>query len=572
MLDNKRSIATIVVFIIVSIVSMLLSIAGLIGYKIFSSHERENLYVLNDVLADQAAYGLTLPIWNLDDTQIRQTIEGIMQEKTVYAIVVKQANSGNIMKELIRDSSWKPVETERAITLPGFLVKERDIMYSKEKIGSVKVFMTTEFLENQLQKTRLSILLGIVFVAIILILSLYFLLRAIVLKPLMTLEQYAYNVSHGKEVLKQIDEHRFIGELNSLILSIANMVLQLQSRYAEVNQTNERLKVEMEERLLIENSLQKSEEKLKELNSELENRVKQRTNELEMTNKELNNEISLRKKSMEELKSAQALLVQSEKMASLGVLTAGIAHEINNPINFINASIYGLNKIIADMMSLIEQYEQLSLENFQIKHKDIEEFKTEIDFNDLKEGIKILSENIEIGVSRTSEIVKGLKTFSRSDVGIKTPFNINTNLDLTLMLLQNQYNGLLNINRQYNEIPDVMCYPGKINQVFMNILANSIDSIIGKRETSDFEEIIIRSTQVDENWVKVEISDTGVGIPEKIINNIFEPFFTTKDVGKGTGLGLAISSSIIKNHKGEITVNNNKEKGVTFTILLPINA
>jgi two-component system NtrC family sensor kinase len=115
-----------------------------------------------------------------------------------------------------------------------------------------------------------------------------------------------------------------------------------------------------------------------------------------------------------------------------------------------------------------------------------------------------------------------------------------------------------------------MCYPGKINQVFMNLLSNSIDSIISKPEKNGSDEILIKTSLENANCIKIEICDSGIGIPEKILNNIFEPFFTTKDVGKGTGLGLAISTGIIKNHKGQIKVRNNQEKGVTFTILLPV--
>jgi PAS domain S-box-containing protein len=274
-------------------------------------------------------------------------------------------------------------------------------------------------------------------------------------------------------------------------------------------------------------------------------------------------------KTIDELKTTQSMLVQSEKMASLGILTAGIAHEINNPINYINASIHGLNNIINDIMGLLEKYGSISLGNCSTKLKEIADYKEKIEFNEIAEGIRILTTNIEIGVSRTSEIVKGLKTFSRNDEGSKGSFDINTNIDLTLMLLNNQL-GNINIIREYGILPEIMCYSGKINQVFMNLLSNSIDSIKCKEELTENEEIKIRTEIVNENWVKIKISDTGTGIPTGIQNNIFEPFFTTKDVGKGTGLGLAITLGIIKNHNGQIMVQNNIENGVTFTLLLPV--
>jgi two-component system NtrC family sensor kinase len=324
----------------------------------------------------------------------------------------------------------------------------------------------------------------------------------------------------------------------------------------QISKTIILLKEEIEQRL-------QAEEELKKINDDLDNRVMQRTTELEVTNEELNQTI-------DELKTAQAMLVQSEKMASLGILTAGIAHEINNPINYINASIIGLNNIINDILSLVRNYEKINQENCNEKIKEIEVFKKQIEYNDLIDGISILTKNIEIGVKRTSEIVKGLNTFSRSDDGSKYSFDINTNIDLTLMLLHNQFDDYITINRQYGQIPEIMCYPGKINQVFMNLLSNSIDSIISKPEKNGSDEILIKTSLENANCIKIEICDSGIGIPEKILNNIFEPFFTTKDVGKGTGLGLAISTGIIKNHKGQIKVRNNQEKGVTFTILLPV--
>jgi PAS domain S-box-containing protein len=306
-----------------------------------------------------------------------------------------------------------------------------------------------------------------------------------------------------------------------------------------------------------------AEAELKEINDELDNRVNLRTIELELINKKHIQKI-------EELKNAHIMLVQAEKMASLGVLTAGIAHEINNPINYINASIYGLNNITEDILCLIDKYEQINLENFHEKQIEIEGFRNQIDFNELKEGLKVLTGNIIIGINRTSEIVNGLNTFSRSDDTNKYPFDINNNIDLTLRLLQSQFSGLIKINRQYGDIPNIMCFSGKINQVFMNLLSNAIDSIKSKKQLTDGEEIVIRTSHADENHIRVEITDTGPGIPKDIQGRIFEPFFTTKTVGKGTGLGLAITSSIIKNHNGKIEIQSNPVKGCTFIILLPI--
>jgi two-component system NtrC family sensor kinase len=308
--------------------------------------------------------------------------------------------------------------------------------------------------------------------------------------------------------------------------------------------------------------LKKTEGDLKKINNELDTRVKQRTIELEQINQELIQTI-------DELKTAQYKLIQSEKMASLGVLTAGIAHEINNPINYINLSILGLKNIIGEILYLIEKYEQITFDNYLNKLKEIEEYKEQIDFNDLKEGLNLLTANIEMGVNRTSEIVKGLKTFSRSDDETKYPCDINANLELTITLLHNQFNGFINIKREYDKLPNIMCYPGKINQVFLNLISNSIDSIKSKSELDEFEEILIRTTVKGDDYIIIEIKDTGKGIPKNIQKRIFEPFFTTKEVGKGTGLGLSITSGIIKSHNGRIEVRSDPGKGASFIILLP---
>ena len=271
------------------------------------------------------------------------------------------------------------------------------------------------------------------------------------------------------------------------------------------------------------------------------------------------------RKTMEKLKSTQSQLIDSEKMASLGQLTAGIAHEINNPINYISAGINPLKRDMADIESLYKKYKEASTNGFdENKLSDAKEFSDEIESDFLFEEIKSLLEGIEEGASRTREIVIGLRNFSRMDEDAIKTANINEGIDSTLMLLRNKIKNKITIKKEYGQIPPIECYPGKLNQVFMNILNNAADAI------KDEGEIAIRTWGNDDH-IFISIKDTGTGMPENVRKRIFEPFYTTKEVGQGTGLGLSISFGIIEKHRGSITVNTNKNDGSEFIIQLPIN-
>ncbi len=258
-------------------------------------------------------------------------------------------------------------------------------------------------------------------------------------------------------------------------------------------------------------------------------------------------------------------LVQAEKMASLGQLTAGIAHEINNPVNFISANINPLKRDLEDIITLLAEYTAIKNEHdFKEKYWGIEQLKKEIDSDYLIKEIKDLLDGIEEGTKRTTEIVKGLRNFSRLDENLKKKANIHEGLDNTLTLLKNKYKDRIEIFRDYHEIPDLDCYPGQLNQVFMNILSNSIQAIEGSGA-------IWIKTWEEHGSIVIKIKDSGIGMSYEVKSKIFDPFFTTKDVGVGTGLGLSITYGIIEKHKGKIEVESEQGKGAEFTITLPLN-
>lgn len=300
---------------------------------------------------------------------------------------------------------------------------------------------------------------------------------------------------------------------------------------------------------------------VREQNITLEKQVNERTIELRYANTELNT-------TLETLKSAQSQLVNSEKMASLGQLTAGIAHEINNPINFVTSNVQPLQADFDDIKEILKKYDELDIsKDLSIQLKEIDSFKKEIDIDYIHEEITTLLGGIREGAQRTAEIVKGLRNFARVDeVNLKSA-NLNEGINSTLLLLNNTFPKNFKLIRNLGNIPSIDCVPGKINQVFMNIITNAIQAIKAKK-TDDIG-ILEITTQEENSSVKITIRDNGTGIPDEIKEKIFDPFFTTKDVGEGTGLGLSIVQGIIKNHEGTIELETKVNEGTTFIITLP---
>lgn len=298
------------------------------------------------------------------------------------------------------------------------------------------------------------------------------------------------------------------------------------------------------------------------------NKSRVKTNQLLM---EQNTAIQAQKveleKAMEQLKSAQSHLVQSEKMASLGLLTAGIAHEINNPVNFIYSGVAGLKKNLAAMMEVTQQFEEINnKEEFEEKKTKIEAFKKEIEYEEVQKDIDGLLLSIEDGAERTCKIVESLRTFSRIDASSLNKFDVHRNIDSTLVLLKTKLNDNIRIEKKYaSNLPLIDSYNGQLNQVVMNILTNATQAI-GRQQGT-----ITIATSVKGDTVGISIKDTGIGMDEIAKSRLFEPFYTTKEIGEGTGLGLSISYGIIKRHQGTIVVDSEEGMGTTFTMTLPIN-
>ncbi len=302
---------------------------------------------------------------------------------------------------------------------------------------------------------------------------------------------------------------------------------------------------------------------VKEQNIILEKSVKERTEELQNANETLNLTLT-------NLKDTQSQLVDAEKMAALGQLTAGIAHEINNPINFVTSNIKPLQLDINDLKEVITKYEEIDLtKDLKVQLDEIESFKKQIDLNFVNNEINSLLSGISEGAKRTAEIIRSLRNFSRLDESDTKPIDLNEGLESTIVLVRNNIPDNVKVIKELGNLPKVECQPGKINQIFMNLISNAIQAIKSK-EVQGEEHLIIKSWYVDQQ-VKVSIKDSGIGMTEEVKHRIFEPFFTTKDVGEGTGLGLSIVFSIIETHKGNIEVISKPNEGTEFIVTLNVN-
>ena len=342
-------------------------------------------------------------------------------------------------------------------------------------------------------------------------------------------------------------------------------------------------------------------QEIKNANEKLEKRVQERTQELSDANRELAAEVTERKRvaeslqqseallraqtkklkiTLEELKQTQAQLVQTEKMSSLGQLVAGVAHEINNPVNFIYGNLIHAQEYTQDLLDLIQCYQQ----EYSHTTRAIQEKIEVIDLEFLKDDLPKLLDSMQVGAKRIHEIVQSLRNFSRLDESEMKTVDVHEGIDSTLMILKKRLAATPNspkieVYKQYNILPLVECYPGQLNQVFMNILVNAIDSLEEQFSTQKLANdlfpthkpwIKITTTIVEDRWVIIRIADNGQGMTAEQSSKLFDPFFTTKPVGKGTGLGLSISYKIIvERHGGQLYCISELNQGAEFIIKIP---
>lgn len=349
---------------------------------------------------------------------------------------------------------------------------------------------------------------------------------------------YRLNFKTGDETEQLANEFDYMA--NQLRESYAAIV----ENNTEITIANQKLETEITERKLIEADLRASETLLKQQATELETALR-------------------------ELQQTQLQLVHSEKMSSLGQLVAGIAHEINNPVNFIHGNIRYVEEYSKDLLETIEACRQ-RLPEFVAKF----EYDNDIELEFIEQDLNKVLASMRIGTDRIRQIVLSLRNFSRMDEAEFKEVDIHEGLDSTLLILQHRIQkhdrSPIQIIKDYGNLPLINCCAGQLNQVFMNILANAIDALEEQNSDSD-PQISIRTSRLDSDWVEIAISDNGCGMSEMVRSRIFDPFFTTKPVGKGTGMGMSISYQIItQKHSGKLEYFSTLGQGTEFVIQVPI--
>ena len=303
--------------------------------------------------------------------------------------------------------------------------------------------------------------------------------------------------------------------------------------------------------------LKNYQDKLEEYNSLLEAKVLERTNELQSVSHQLD--------------EVQRQLLQSEKLAAIGQLAAGVAHEINNPIGFVNSNLGTLKGYVKDMLKMLNAYERGRQGgndgNAQVD-QELHQLKSELELDYLRDDAPLLIDESLEGLARVCKIVQDLKSFAHTDAGANPEWilaDLHECIESTVNIAYNEIKYKASVVREFGDIPKVECIPSQLNQVFLNLLVNAAQAM----DEGKLGVIAIRTGVLPER-VWVEISDTGSGIPPEIQQKIFDPFFTTKPVGQGTGLGLSLSYGIVQRHQGQISVCSEPGVGTTFRILLPI--
>jgi len=473
---------------------------------------------LNDSISITLFKSLSETIAKDDIKEIQNTAQKMVDSNIVALVIIKDAETKRRVVATEPSEKLKAVFKENKISTKSLKKKRTlaDSIYKQSIVTGGKI-IELGFYNEPIIKIYLDMLrdnmIAMVFIFIFLGFFLSNLISGILIKPINILIKSLGDFAKGN-FSHRLEETNYV-EINRLIRSYNEMA-----------------------------------ESLEKLYQSLEQQVKDRTKELELA--------------YSELKSTQAMMVHSEKMKSLGELVAGITHEINNPVNFIYGNLIHLKNYVADLMSILEQYDEFESDLSEEHKQKIKEIKEEIDLEFLKDDLPELIRSCQEGTERTKNIVLDLKNFSRLEEAVINNVDLPREIDTTLNILHNKFKNKITVHKEYQEnLPYVEGFGGQLNQVFMNILDNAAFAI---KEKGD---VWIRLKADADNAI-IEFEDNGCGMDEKTVKKVFDPFFTTKEVGQGTGLGMAISYKVIKNHQGSIELKSKLNEGTKFVIKLPL--
>lgn len=375
----------------------------------------------------------------------------------------------------------------------------------------------SDFMEQIEANTRITIVLC--FAALIGAIVLGIFTARLIVRPIKAINQASAAIAVG-DWSQKITRSK-VRELNALAQTFEQMAQQVEQSFSALAQTNEHL----------------------------EERVEQRTVELQTA--------------LQELQRAQSQMIQAEKMSSLGQLVAGIAHEINNPVNFIHGNLSHVEDYAQSLLELVQLY--------QIEHSNpstsLQTKLSAVDLPFLERDLSKILQSMNSGSDRIREIVLSLRSFSRLDESDIKRANVHDGIESTLLILHHRLEAAnIQIVRSYAELPNIECYAGQLNQVFMNVLSNAIDAL----NAAEIRQIIIETSEIAPDWIEIAIADTGMGMCPTVRQRIFDPFFTTKPVGKGTGIGLSIAYQIItETHRGQLWCHSTPNVGTKFLIQIP---
>lgn len=560
-MSSRKSFAT---KLITLLIVTMICLSALFDWQLINIHKknyRESYGTHGLSLVRMLAHSIRLAVFFENEEEITVPVQGLMLQEDVIEIVV-WGKGGQVLLQKTKDPSGrlrikaKSEETEAVIaeldknqhltqeTTKSFLhwyqislVTPSSIEANwytvgeepedtKEVVGYVAVAMSKEFFEQEVQSILLQTGVSVLIFLIIGILATFFIIRHATspLRDLMLLIRKSSGVTVSTDDLTMITE------------SYGSMIEDLEKSFITITELNNALEAKVEKRTLL---LTKANEKLS------------------WGQKKLQESNVLLTATLSQLRDTQDQLIQKEKLAAIGQIVAGVAHEINNSTNFISAAVPSLYRYLADVKEIFTGYEKLK------KTRDTKEVKEELEFHELFGFIDQLMKNIEEGTRRTTRIVMDLRTFSRQDAETFTLSDLHVVIDSMINYLDKNLVEHIEIIRNYGSIPHVFCLPGRISQVFLNIMQNALQAMNGEGQ-------LTIKTYYEKKHIHIIFTDTGCGIACNDMSKIFDPFFTTKEVGKGTGLGLGISHNIIRQHRGIIKVHSNEGKGSVFEVVLPV--